>query len=983
MRKKECKGVCRRSKAIKNMVAILGLAGVFMCGSGAECKVITYPAPEVILNTDPFGNDDSLFISDSQSGNSVTLNAAGRVEGHVYGGVSLDSNVYENVVVVYGDVGGSVAGGRTEDGDVTGNSAAISGDITGSAFGGWTKTGDANSNSLTMNGGTVEEDVYSGYSDYGNAIGNDLVMNAGSVRFIYGGYSLYGGDVKDNTVKMTDGFSDNIVGGRSTDGDVTGNMVEVSGGTISEGMAGGGGISGGETSSGNSADNTVKMTGGSADWVLGGYSYSGNATGNNVEVNGGTVTKKIQGGESDSGNVEANTVKMTGGSARSLVGGYSYSGNVTGNRVEIDGGTISKNINGGNSETGNAIGNTVKMTEGSANWVIGAYSYEGNVTGNKVDVSGGTLGGGVRGGESGSGNVENNMVILNNVTATYLNGGYSIGGSSNGNSVVMNGGAVDYNAFGGYVDNGNGTALNNSFTLNGGVVNQNVYGGRSWSGNAENNVVTVNAGEVEGGVYGASSYDGNTSGNTVNITGGTFGGDVYGGYSSSGNATYNTVNLFATPDLSSSIVYGGYSTTEDCFTGNTLNVNNDFEGSMVDVKNFNTYNFSPTALSHNGQTILTLTNSQGTDLSDSTFKVTTEKIAGGPARLKAGDKVNLMYNANGITTSGMDLATPEVKGVQSGITLSYDFVVKAEADRITMEVASIKANPEAIELSDGRAAELNILTQAAQKAAEIEMDSQDKLTPFMSFDVGHSRYNVGYNPATNSVNGIAGVKMGLLDQTLIIAPFIELGYAANKVIDRYESTNQYYGAGVTTKYEIYKGIYAKGAFRIGRSKTDFTSLDLTDVNGERAEYKTASTYTGAEIGAGWIHQITENMSIDLYGRYYYSYISENTAEVLEDPIEFSRVNSHRLNFGIKVDRKLTSKIDMYCKASFERELSGEINARTYGYQIEPLSMKGNTLGAEAGLNGKTESSLSWNIGIHGYMGQRKGLQGNVALGYLF
>ena len=112
--------------------------------------------------------------------------------------------------------------------------------------------------------------------------------------------------------------------------------------------------------------------------------------------------------------------------------------------------------------------------------------------------------------------------------------------------------------------------------------------------------------------------------------------------------------------------------------------------------------------------------------------------------------------------------------------------------------------------------------------------------------------------------------MGLLDQTLIIAPFIEMGYAANKVTDRYESTNQYYGAGVTTKYDIYRGIYAKGAFRIGRSRTDFNSLDLTDVDGERATYKTASTYTGAEIGAGWIHQITENMSIDLYGRYMYS-----------------------------------------------------------------------------------------------------------------
>lgn len=41
------------------------------------------------------------------------------------------------------------------------------------------------------------------------------------------------------------------------------------------------------------------------------------------------------------------------------------------------------------------------------------------------------------------------------------------------------------------------------------------------------------------------------------------------------------------------------------------------------------------------------------------------------------------------------------------------------------------------------------------------------------------------------------------------------------------------------------------------------------------------------------------MSIDLYGRYMYSYISENTAEVLEDPIEFSRVNSHRIALGTK------------------------------------------------------------------------------------
>ena len=885
MRKKECKSVFIRSKAIKGMVAILGVAGVFVWGSAAQCKVITYPDPEVVLSTDPFGMESSLFTSDSLSNNKVIIEAEGSINGNAYGGVTIDV------------------------GKVTGNEITNNGTVGGNIYGGRASTVDVENNILTMN----------------------------------------------------EGSSTHLIGGYSKDGNSLANVVKINGGIVARN------VYGGESGSGDTENNKVMMAGGSVNWLLGAYSKSGNVNRNTVEVTGGEIRGGISGGESTTGNVKGNKVNFNNISVDTINGGYSASGNANENEVNIDSGTVNW-IQGGSTVTGNVNGNIVTINNGTVTYnAFGGYVNEGtgNASNNVLTLNNGKVGGyieeyyascGVYGGRAYSGDTVNNSVNINGGRVGSLTGGYSYEGNVTGNVVTMIDGLAIGSSEAGCSDYGD--VVNNTFILKGGTLESSLFGGRT--------------------IYGENAVN-----NTVSISGGIVKNDIYGGHAHSGKATGNIVNLSGDPEFEKTTIYGGYSASGDCFTGNTLNVNNDFEGSIVDVKNFNTYNFSPTALSHNGQTILTLTNSQGTDLSDSTFKVTTEKIAGGSARLKTGDKVNLLYNANGITTSGMDLATPEVNGVQSGITLSYDFVVKAEADRITMEVASIKANPEAIELSDGRAAELNVLTQAAHKVAEIQMDSQDKLTPFMSFDAGHSRYNVGYNPATNSVNGIAGVKMGLLDQILTIAPFIELGYAANKVIDRYESTNQYYGAGVTSKYDIYKGIYAKGAFRIGRSKTDFTSLDLTDVGGERATYKTASTYTGAEIGAGWIHQITENMSIDLYGRYMYSYISENTAEVLEDPIEFSRVNSHRIALGIKVDRKLTSKIDMYCKASFERELSGEINARTYGYQIEPLSMKGNTLGAEAGLSGKTESSLSWNIGIQGYMGQRKGLQGNVALGYLF
>ena len=46
------------------------------------------------------------------------------------------------------------------------------------------------------------------------------------------------------------------------------------------------------------------------------------------------------------------------------------------------------------------------MTNGSANWLLGGYSDSGDVSGNSVNVSGGTLSGGVNGG------ISNGMPIL-------------------------------------------------------------------------------------------------------------------------------------------------------------------------------------------------------------------------------------------------------------------------------------------------------------------------------------------------------------------------------------------------------------------------------------------------------------------------------------------------------------------------------------------------------------------------------------------
>lgn len=62
--------------------------------------------------------------------------------------------------------------------------------------------------------------------------------------------------------------------------------------------------------------------------------------------------------------------------------------------------------------------------------VAGAYSNSGNVTGNEVLISGGTLSGGVNGGQTAGGDAISNSVRLGNATATWLNGGYSSTGNA-------------------------------------------------------------------------------------------------------------------------------------------------------------------------------------------------------------------------------------------------------------------------------------------------------------------------------------------------------------------------------------------------------------------------------------------------------------------------------------------------------------------------------------------------------------------------
>ena len=189
----------------------------------------------------------------------------------LYGGQSIDEDVYNKVVVVNnGDTYDYVCGGYSNNGNVYGNTVNVS-------------------------GGTISRSIYGGYSDSGNVYGNTVNVSGGTISSgIFGGSAA--GNAYGNTVNVSGGtIAGIILGGFSNNRDVYGNIVNISGGTIV------GIISGGCSDNGNVYGNTViidntkgymldlssaNIYGGCSNDLFGGYTTLGIGYDNTLDVYG-------------------------------------------------------------------------------------------------------------------------------------------------------------------------------------------------------------------------------------------------------------------------------------------------------------------------------------------------------------------------------------------------------------------------------------------------------------------------------------------------------------------------------------------------------------------------------------------------------------------------------------------------------------------------------------------------------------------------
>ena len=788
-----------------------------------------------------------------------------------------------------------------------------------------------------MSGGTVSQMISGGYNNQpeGSAVNNKVVMTGGAVTssgdtesvvpVVSGGWAIYG-TADQNSVEISKAVSiaGSVAGGWSYLGDVTNNVVKISSGSV------GGIVAGGYTIGKGAEGNTVELSG-TAD-------VSGN-------IYGGYALHQMDNpltGEAAAGDASQNTVKISDVTVKGEVyGGYTAEGttsnDATGNAVTIESGTIEKTVYGGYTADGTASKNTITINGGtvgvadsteSSDTVFGGYSASGEAVSNILTVSGGDLIGHVTSGYGKTGASDNTLTMTGG-SSTKTVAGYAETGDAVNNTLVFSGGtsAITMAAQSG------GSATGNTITITGG-----------------------NPGTVTGGagVTGASE-------NTVIISGGTLDTDIYGGQTYDGAADNNTINILAgdlNPEMS---LYGGYRTTES--KNNTYNMYTKGQ-TVADFAYFQNLNFYVPEGTTAGETMLTVTGNAAVDAdttlvavqnsttTDGTTDVSGATVFGGVQRntkLNPGEYINLLYNANGITTDDTSYGTIDgLDTVTSAGFINYQAIVeKKDANTIVITIPKDeKGTPDTDTkiLPEDRENAANTIKNAgdiiagsalhAAEGAWIENhDIEAKFVPYAIVGGYDLHYNTGSYIDSNGMAANVGFVRRSQHEGHIdtIMPFFEYGkshYAS--YLDtgaRGDGRQHYTGGGILLRRDLDSGLYYEGAVRAGYLKGDFHGMIAKSMS----RYDSGAPYIAAQAGLGKIYTRNRD-SYDIYGKFFYTYLGSDSAVVHsgygDSKYDFDSINSYVTRLGMRWTRDFDQIRSLYAGIGWDYEAGSKARPPT-------------------------------------------------------
>ncbi len=480
--------------------------------------------------------------------------------------------------------------------------------------------------------------------------------------------------------------------------------------------------------------------------------------------------------------------------------------------------------------------------------------------------------------------------------------------------------------------------------------------------------------------------------NGVITVDGSYNGSIYAGYSESGTGKVNnnSIILNDTANVENANLYGSNTGNTGNDSNNNLIVNGNV-GNVQSVNNFNQIDFNN--IEGNSNTgMLNIINADGSDLENT--KINLNSIAGGQ-RLNAGDNLNVLTGNDALNIDSKNINADKIFEGTTGI-VSGDAMIDKNGN-IVINIQEVENNPQTNLVAENRAVASAFINQGS----DLISDGLDSLSDqygygFKTFGAvygNRSSYDVNSELKINGWSEIIGfgrtnrVANGDFDWGV----FYENGIGNYRVYNEFndeffrgDGNLLYNGGGVLARLRQDNGLYYEASLRAGTLKSEMNNA-LKDGSGNFYGYESDSTYYGAHLGVGKILKLDKDRDLDIYGKFFHTYVDGDSFDIAGDRFEFDSVTSDRLRIGAKLTTNKQNKWSTIYGLAYEYEFNGDSDMRAGQFDMPTQSLKGGTVIGEIGLNYQSTKYNPWSFDLKltGYQGQRDGFSGKAQITYNF